>query len=67
MHSQCGSLLRLPPGGPYVQDTVVGILALGGFHTNYIIGRNVENFKMMENDESFGIFQKVNMEIFKIN
>jgi hypothetical protein len=48
-------------------NLVVGILALGGFHTNYIICRNVENFKMLENEESFRMFQNVNMEIFKIN
>jgi hypothetical protein len=49
-------------GNPMYKGTVVGILALGGFHTNYIICRNVENFKMMENEESFRIFQNVNME-----
>jgi hypothetical protein len=65
----CAFPVWVPPSaaawGTLCTRYFVGIL--GGFHTNYIICRNVENFKMMENEESFGMFQNVNMEIFKIN
>ncbi len=72
VHSQCRSLLRLLPGGPYVQGTVVwgtfvGIWHWAAFTLTTLVVEMLKISRWWKNEGSFGIFQNVNMEIFKIN